>query len=219
MRKFLVAAAPALLVAACGGDAGEASKELSARNKQRHFRFVGSSVRRFVGSLVRRFPPSAPLRRVAPKLVRIRPAKADVGSSVQGREVRSLAMRATEVAPYLMGRSSTNSRRRAGFDHRQCHTFSSDGGRKQLAARPVDTRIPANSRKRGGGLTGRGDGGPHAHQKYCRSRVLQTDSRAASELLSPAIRSQPGVKPDTHVGVVVLEESLRRATAHHTAPA
>ena len=30
MRKFLVAAAPALLVAACGGDAGEASKEAEA---------------------------------------------------------------------------------------------------------------------------------------------------------------------------------------------
>jgi len=60
------------------------------------------------------------------------------------------------------------------------------GGRKQLAARPVDTRIRANSRKRGGGLTRRGDGGPHALQEYRRSRVLQTDSRAASEVLSPA---------------------------------
>ena len=60
------------------------------------------------------------------------------------------------------------------------------GWRKQLAARPVDTRISANSRKRGGGLTGRGDGGPRARETHRRSRVLQTDSRAASELLSPA---------------------------------
>jgi hypothetical protein len=52
-------------------------------------------------------------------------------------------------------------------------TWSLDGGREQLAARPVDTRIPANSRKRGGGLTGRGDGAPaltkrRAEAAFCR---------------------------------------------------
>ena len=53
------------------------------------------------------------------------------------------------------------------------HDACAIGGRKQLAARPVDTRIPANSRKRGGGLTGRGDGGPTlskgtAEAAFCR---------------------------------------------------